>query len=864
MLLALICRTRDDDDNPIDSPNTTPRRGIHKRQNGLPPELRLIDLDCEGKDELEADCLSVDRYESLSMADYHLSTLFLRAESTQEGKDRRTFGTLGDGLFDVSKNATRLFSSGNSVRSSSSGGDQVSSSPGQSSGTKAVPQGGTKAVSSQFSSPGFKVFVHTPFDCVFAMKRDLSDHLTWLIEQRKYKEAWHLVDTHPEVADAQSSKLGDSRPGTPSGVEPSLADFLADESSSRVSLADAMAVKSAEREKQRIGDLWMQQLVDSRGWAAAGNIAGKSIGTASRWDHWVRVFAENNELNHIAFNIPKQLSTHQKIPSSVYELVLSHYISHDLDKFNQLLQSWDPPPFDVARVISIVEDRLAEGEDASPSVPPESQAWRLLQSVLANLNLADDRPAESFRYRLRNHEANAAFDLVKEYNLFTTLGEDDIYPFILLRITPRHLESSGASLEELSALSSDAIRLLATAADQNLIPVSAVIDGLTPQRPQSTPFLFFYFRALWNNDTSSEKPSIPQDGDSPYQYRKPRPRFAPLPATNTTRFLLTPYSTLAIDLFAEYSRPLLTSLLKSSDTPTTRSEQTTPGIPYNFDHAAHVCRSRGYTPELVHLLAATGATRQALTVLLDAAPDVHEITDFVRDTGDHTLWTDLAAHAFDASDPKPDLITAILAEIGGASPEDDDDDALNPAALVARIPKTLPIPHLKPALLRLLRDADVQHSISSGAARVLRSEVADKMSALHDTRTRGVAVSITPDTPRSESRKCPLCSAPLRSAADQQQHIMVFPCPRVHTAHLACVLSHLSTQTQGNAAPALLKHIEGVGADGAGRARGLAGKMEKSQLLGRVLRGRGCVVCGVLEASRAEAGERASDAEATV
>lgn len=49
------------------------RPGTNRRQRGLEPELRIIDI--ESKEELSADTLSVSRYENLTSSDYHMSVL---------------------------------------------------------------------------------------------------------------------------------------------------------------------------------------------------------------------------------------------------------------------------------------------------------------------------------------------------------------------------------------------------------------------------------------------------------------------------------------------------------------------------------------------------------------------------------------------------------------------------------------------------------------------------------------------------------------------------------------------------------------------------------------------------------------------
>ncbi len=63
---------------------------------------------------------------------------------------------------------------------------------------------------------------------------------------------------------------------------------------------------------------------------------------------------------------------------------------------------------------------------------------------------------------------------------------------------------------------------------------------------------------------------------------------------------------------------------------------------------------------------------------------------------------------------KPRFIRGLLEEVG---------TAINPIALVRRIPKGLEIQGLRDGLRRMIKEYEIQDSISEGVARVLRGEV---------------------------------------------------------------------------------------------------------------------------------------------
>lgn len=82
---------------------------------------------------------------------------------------------------------------------------------------------------------------------------------------------------------------------------------------------------------------------------------------------------------------------------------------------------------------------------------------------------------------------------------------------------------------------------------------------------------------------------------------------------------------------------------------------------------------------------------------------------------------------------KPRFIRGLLEEVG---------TAIDPITLVRRIPEGLEIQGLKDGLARMVREYEIQHSISEGVARVLRGEVAVAQNALRTGQRRGVKFDV--------------------------------------------------------------------------------------------------------------------------
>ena len=366
LLAILAYRTRDDDDKPI-ATNDTPRKG-RARRTGLPPELRLINA--INGEEVDAHPLSsISRFEALSAQDYQMSSLFMPAPVPEKAiKDQR--GAL-EAVWEASGGnyATRLFSSNASVMSrSSSGRDEEGrasfASPRSVQGVTPTPVIRRAPVDAPpyASEPGLKLFIQSPYDCILVVKRELTDHLEWLLDHQDYAQAWQLVDEHPEAIDvaATEPQSYNSGPSTPSRTTPgqngSLADFFTD-SPDASSMSQTAQHSAAEKEKRRIGDLWLQQLVAGDQWSEAGKTAGKVLGRSDRWEHWALTFAQAKKFDEITPYIPNA-----GLPGIVYEVVLGHYIAVDRSKLKDLLEQYDPELFDASSVITAVEDRLAVGD----------------------------------------------------------------------------------------------------------------------------------------------------------------------------------------------------------------------------------------------------------------------------------------------------------------------------------------------------------------------------------------------------------------------------------------------------------------------------------------------------------------------
>jgi hypothetical protein len=116
-------------------------------------------------------------------------------------------------------------------------------------------------------------------------------------------------------------------------------------------------------------------------------------------------------------------------------------------------------------------------------------------------------------------------------------------------------------------------------------------------------------------------------------------------------------------------------------------------------------------------------------LIIDRLGDVSQAIAFAKQQDDKDLWEDLLIYSMD----KPRFIRGLLEEVG---------TAIDPITLVRRIPEGLEIDGLRDGLSRMIKEYELQHSISSGVARVLRGEVAAAQNTLRDGQRKGVKFDV--------------------------------------------------------------------------------------------------------------------------
>lgn len=665
------------------STGSEPSGGKRRRQTALAPELRLIDLVSQA--EVDKDSLTVSRFERLSSNDYHLGVLPANnAASVVESRGvLEAMTNFGAGMWNATINPKSLFSSGASIRSNSSNDAASSTKIGSAMGSvQGPPKSSLQTVHPNLVKPGAKIFIHSPYDCILATKRDLGDHLIWLLEHQRFEIAWALLDEHPEIMVSPPDRLAELVPLTPSKSQQSSDDFFEDDAASVVESATRNQWSSVDQEKRRIGEMWIQELVEAGEWARAGQIAAKVLNTPDRWERWVYAFAGAKKFDQIVDFVPSE-PMHPPIPGTVYEILLGHYIQTDKPRFKELLERWGTDLFDTHTIITALDNQLKFRDVRQDSIDngEKGRDWRVVMEALAHLHESSGKFREALTYYIKLQDADSAMRLIRDNHLADAVM-DDVPSFIALRVPEAQLKRM--TTDEIDEATSEAITLLVEEAQRGLIKPEIVVRQL--EKKDLNRYLYFYLRGLWK--VYREQHAI------------------------ETVCLVDDFADTAVHLFAMFDRDLLMDLLKTSTS-------------YTFEKAVQECESHNYIPELVHLYSVTGQMKRALYLIIDRLGDVSQAIAFAKEKDDPDLWEDLLEYSMD----KPRFIRGLLEEVG---------TAINPITLVRRIPEGLEIPGLQDGLKHIMKEHEIHFSISSGVARVLRSEVAAAQNMLRMGQRKGI------------------------------------------------------------------------------------------------------------------------------
>jgi len=223
-------------------------------------------------------------------------------------------------------------------------------------------------------------YIVSPKDLVLSKPRDLDDHICWLLERSRYEEALTSLQ--------EAQVWGGSK----------VYDFT------------------------DIGEKYLSYLIEEQEdfSKAAENCTRILKKDADLWEKWVFIFAKLRQLQEITPFIP---SKDPQLSSTVYEMILAHFLNYDHQALCGTIMSWPSSIYNIQSVILLIENSLEK--------EPENN---VLMECLAELYAYNHEPDKALEYNLRLLRPNV-FDLIIEYNLFPAVQEK----VILLMKFDQHL-----------------------------------------------------------------------------------------------------------------------------------------------------------------------------------------------------------------------------------------------------------------------------------------------------------------------------------------------------------------------------------------------------------------------------------------
>lgn len=207
-------------------------------------------------------------------------------------------------------------------------------------------------------------FIVSLKDFVVAKPRNDDDHIAWLLEHERFKEAVEAV--HESKNLKKYTILG-------------------------------------------VGNLYLDHLFELKQYNEASALCPTFFGqNKDVWETTVYRFAEIGQLRAIAPYVP----TEENLSPAIYEMILNEFLQHDQKGFLDLVRSWPSHVYDVPTVISVLLEQLA--------LFPQSE---LLLESLSELYIYDKKYDKAFNVLIEIGSKDRVFELIQNHNLFASIHD---------------------------------------------------------------------------------------------------------------------------------------------------------------------------------------------------------------------------------------------------------------------------------------------------------------------------------------------------------------------------------------------------------------------------------------------------------
>ncbi|XP_054716491.1 vacuolar protein sorting-associated protein 41 homolog isoform X2 [Uloborus diversus] len=208
-------------------------------------------------------------------------------------------------------------------------------------------------------------FILSLKDFVVAKPRNDDDHIAWLLEHDRFKEALKAV--------SESKNLR------------------------KYTLLD-------------VGNIYLNHLFELRQYSDAAELCGTIFEkNKDVWETGVYRFAELGQLRVIAPFIP---TDDLVLVPAIYEMILNEFLQYDQKGFLNLVRSWPSHVYDVPTIITVVLEQLALFPDS-----------KLLLESLSELYIYDKKFDKAFNVLIEIGSKDRIFKLIQNHNLFGSVHD---------------------------------------------------------------------------------------------------------------------------------------------------------------------------------------------------------------------------------------------------------------------------------------------------------------------------------------------------------------------------------------------------------------------------------------------------------
>eukprot|EP01113_Clastostelium_recurvatum_P018176 TRINITY_DN2143_c0_g1_i1.p1 TRINITY_DN2143_c0_g1~~TRINITY_DN2143_c0_g1_i1.p1 ORF type:complete len:931 (-),score=291.81 TRINITY_DN2143_c0_g1_i1:56-2848(-) len=211
-------------------------------------------------------------------------------------------------------------------------------------------------------------YIVAPKDIVIARPRDLDDHISWLLDRKRYNEAL-------QAAEANEARL-----------------------------------TGGAKRLEEIGDKYLHELLQSGRAAEAAAEAPKILKEdAKRWETFTFAFGQAKQLRELSPYIPIN-NPRLRLQESVYEMVLFNFLKSDPDEFLRTITAWPRTLYNIQTIITAVKEHLKR-------FPSD-----VIMDALARLYTFDAQYGNALDIYLRLKRGNV-FELIRQYQLFDAIQD---------------------------------------------------------------------------------------------------------------------------------------------------------------------------------------------------------------------------------------------------------------------------------------------------------------------------------------------------------------------------------------------------------------------------------------------------------